>query len=194
MRARALALGCLARLPERGEHRPYLQGELRERADLQEWVRKNPEILCGGIRIVTFEFGAWQARDGHASDRLDLLGLDDDGHLVVVELKRGPAPDTVEMQAIKYAAFASRFTAQVLAQRHAQYLSRVDGVPVSEDESRDQLEAHAGGELDPDILHRAADHPDGGELLPAGDGERGLAARDGHPRFAHRVQRPPHRP
>ena len=127
---------------------------LRERADLQEWVRKNPEILGSGIRIVTFEFGAWQARDGHASDRLDLLGLDDDGHLVVVELKRGPAPDTVEMQAIKYAAFASRFTAQVLAERHAEYLSRVDGVPVSEDEARAQLEAHAGGELDPDHLRQ----------------------------------------
>ena len=85
---------------------------LRERADLQEWVRKSPEILGSGIRIVTFEFGAWQARDGHASDRLDLLGLDDDGRLVVAELKRGPASDTVEMQAIKYAAFASRFTSR----------------------------------------------------------------------------------
>ena len=88
---------------------------LRERADLQEWVRKNPEILGSGIRIVTFEFGAWQARDGHTSDRLDLLGLDDDGRLVVAELKRGPAPDTVDMQAIKYAAFVSRFTARAVA-------------------------------------------------------------------------------
>ena len=127
---------------------------LRERADLQEWVRKNPQILGSGIRIVTFEFDAWQARDGHASDRLDLLGLDDDGHLVVAELKRGPAPDTVEMQAIKYAAFASRFTAQTLAERHAEYLSRVDGVPVSDDEAREQLEEHAGGELAPDLLRQ----------------------------------------
>ena len=83
---------------------------LRERADLQEWIRENPEILGEGARIVTFEFGAWRARDGNATDRLDLLGLDDEGRLVVAELKRGPAPDTVEMQAIKYAAFASRFT------------------------------------------------------------------------------------
>ncbi len=83
---------------------------LRERSDLQEWVRENPEILGDGVYIVTFEFGAWRARDGRAADRLDLLGLDDDGRLVVAELKRGPAPDTVEMQAIKYAAFASRST------------------------------------------------------------------------------------
>ncbi len=126
----------------------------RERADLQEWVRENPEILGEAVRIVTFEFGAWRARDGRAADRLDLLGLDDDGRLVVAELKRGPAPDTVEMQAVKYAAFASRFTPQTLAEHHAAYLTRVEGGPVSEDEARERLEAHAGGELDPDLLRQ----------------------------------------
>ena len=34
---------------------------LKERADLQEWVRANPEILGDNVRIVTFEFGRWQA-------------------------------------------------------------------------------------------------------------------------------------
>ena len=125
---------------------------LRERADLQEWIRENPEILGEGVRIVTFEFGAWRARDENAADRLDLLGLDDDGRLVVAELKRGPAPDTVEMQAIKYAAFASRFTPQTLAESHAAYLSAADGAPVSVDAAREQLAEHAGGELDPDLL------------------------------------------
>ena len=127
---------------------------LRERADLQEWVRKNPEILGDSVRIVTFESGAWKARDGRTADRLDLLGLDDDGRLVVAELKRGPAPDTVEMQAIKYAAFASRFTPETLAESHAAYLSTVGSAPVSVDTAREQLEEHAGGELDPDLLRR----------------------------------------
>ena len=125
---------------------------LRERSDLQEWVRKNPEILGDGVYIVTFEFGAWRARDGRAADRLDLLGLDDDGRLVVAELKRGPAPDTVEMQAIKYAAFASRFTPQTLAEAHAAYLSRVSGEAVSAEDALVRLEEHAGGELDADLL------------------------------------------
>ena len=125
---------------------------LRERADLQEWVRENPEILGDGVYIVTFEFGAWRARDGRAADRLDLLGLDDDGRLVVAELKRGPAPDTVEMQAIKYAAFASRFTPQTLAEAHAAYLSRVSGEAVSAEAALARLEEHAGGELDADLL------------------------------------------
>ena len=73
---------------------------LKERADLQEWVRAHPEILGSDVRIVTFEFSGWQSRSGSEADRLDLLGIDAAGHLVVAELKRGVAPDTVEMQAI----------------------------------------------------------------------------------------------
>ena len=139
---------------QRAEQISLAEAGLRERADLQEWVRKNPEILGEGILIVTFEFGAWRAREGRAADRLDLLGLDEDGYLVVAELKRGPAPDTVEMQAIKYAAFASRFTPQMLAETHAAYLSAVDGLPVSVDTAREQLEEHAGDELNPDLLRQ----------------------------------------
>ena len=139
---------------QRAQQISLAEAGLRERADLQEWIRENPEILGDGVRIVTFEFGAWRVRDGHAADRLDLLGLDDDGRLVVAELKRGLAPDTVEMQAIKYAAFASRFTPQTLAESHAAYLSAAGGAPVSVDAAREQLEEHAGGELDPDLLRR----------------------------------------
>jgi RecB family endonuclease NucS len=40
------------------------------------------------------------------ADRLDVLGLDRGGRLVVVELQRDRAPDTVTMQAINYAATA----------------------------------------------------------------------------------------
>ncbi len=126
----------------------------KERADLQEWVRANPEILGPGIKIVTFEFAAWQAREQTAADRLDLLGLADDGRLVVAELKRGPAPDTVEMQAIKYAAFASRFTSTTLAERHAEYLSKASGVVVSAEDAAAQIEEHIGGELDDDLLRQ----------------------------------------
>ena len=127
---------------------------LKERSDLQEWVRKNPEILGEDIRIVTFEFAAWQARDGRAADRLDLLGLDGDGRLLVAELKRGPAPDTVEMQAIKYAAFASRFTPETLADAHAAYLSRDTDEAVSTEDALARLVDHAGGELEPNLLRQ----------------------------------------
>lgn len=127
----------------------------RERAHLQEWVRENPEIIGAGVRIVTFEYDAWWARGGRAADRLDLLGLDEDGRLVVAELKRGPATDTVETQAIKYAAFASRFTPRTLAEKHAAYLSRIGGRAVPDAEALDLLVSHVGGgDLDPDLLKR----------------------------------------
>jgi len=53
-----------------------------------------------------------------------------DGQLVVVELKRDRAPDTVDMQALKYAALVSRFTRDQLDKVHADFLSRQSGKAV----------------------------------------------------------------
>jgi RecB family endonuclease NucS len=73
-----------------------------ERNHLQEWVIAHPEMLGPGVMVVTLEFDHWRSAAGtHERDRLDVLGLDRDGRLVVAELKRDVAPDTVEMQALK---------------------------------------------------------------------------------------------
>jgi alkylated DNA nucleotide flippase Atl1 len=126
---------------------------LRERSDLQEWVVAHPEILGPDVLVVTFEFDRWRAGAGERErDRLDVLGLDADGRIVVAELKRDRAPDTVEMQAIKYAAMASRFTEEALVEQYARFLSR-SGALVDEDAARQQLLDHAG-ELDPEQLRR----------------------------------------
>ncbi len=127
---------------------------LRERSHLQEWVRKNPEILGEDVLIVTFEFDRFQSRGGRAADRLDLLGLDPDGRLVVAELKRGPAPDSVDMQAIKYAAFVSKFTPETLAEAHAAYASATEGEDVAATDALARLKSHVDGELDPDTLRK----------------------------------------
>lgn len=126
----------------------------RERDDLQEWVLARPEILGPDVMVVAFEFDRWQdSRGDRQRDRLDVLGLDSDGRLVLAELKRDKAPDTVEMQAIKYAAMASRFTETDLVSYHARFLSNRAGATVSEDAARDALQEHAG-ELDPDQLRQ----------------------------------------
>lgn len=122
---------------------PISLGEagLREREHLQEWVLDHPEILGGDVRIVTFEFGRWTGNDDRIErDRLDILGIDVEGRLVIVELKRDRAPDTVEMQALKYAALASRFTLEELARVHSHYLSRRRGEPVDEAQATAELE------------------------------------------------------
>lgn len=114
-----------------------------ERQHLQEWVISHPEVLGEGVMIVTFEMGRWLGGGAPVADRLDVLGLDVSGQLVVVELKRDQAPDTTEMQAIKYAAFASQYTVELLAQHHAKYLSEKTGSTVSPEDAEALLLAHA---------------------------------------------------
>lgn len=125
---------------------------LKERSDLQEWIGAHPQMLGPGVRIVTYEFDKWVSGAGNHADRLDLLGLDEDGRLVLAELKRDGAPDTVEMQAIKYAAYASRFKAETLAACHADYLRRTLVDPsITDEDALAQLDEHCGG-LDPEQL------------------------------------------
>jgi hypothetical protein len=72
-----------------------------------------------------------------------VLGLDALGQLVIAELKRGMAPDTVEMQGLKYAAMASRFTLEKLAALHARFLSDHRGSAVTPEEALAELQAWA---------------------------------------------------
>lgn len=124
---------------------------LKERSDMQEWIRVHPQVLGPGVRIVTYEFDRWVAGSIGYADRLDLLGLLEDGRLVVAELKRDGAPETVEMQAIKYTAYASRFSPATLAACHGHYLRKTVDPAVSDEDALAQLEEHCGG-LDPELL------------------------------------------
>jgi hypothetical protein len=125
---------------------------LREREHLQEWIIANPAILGSGVLIVTSEFDRWAARVGAARDRLDILGLDMEGRLVVAELKRDAAPDTVEMQAIKYAAMASRFDLEVLADALSEFRRRTTGETLTSEESAELLSAHTDYRLTSETL------------------------------------------
>lgn len=68
--------------------------------DLEAWLEKNPEVLTDGEPIlvigrqVNTDFGT----------RLDLLGLDAEGSVIVAELKRAPTRDIVA-QTLEYAAW-----------------------------------------------------------------------------------------
>jgi hypothetical protein len=127
---------------------------LTERTHLQEWVMAHPEMLGPGVKIVTLEFDQWRSSTGSQErDRLDVLGLDRTGRLVVAELKRGVAPEAVEMQALKYAAMASRFTVETLATEHAKHVAS-RGETTTHDAAREILEAHSTYELVPENLAR----------------------------------------
>ena len=116
----------------------------KERQHLQEWVIAHPEVLGAGVKIVAFEFGRWASSSGALErDRLDVLALDSAGRLIVAELKRDKAPDTVEMQALKYAALVSRFTRDDLAEVHAKYLTHRRGEGVDAETAEVELDEWA---------------------------------------------------
>ena len=118
-----------------------------ERRDLQEWIIKQPEIIEPDLLLVATEFDRWQARDHAVADRLDLLFLDSDGSLLVAELKRGEAPDTTELQAVKYAAFCSQLTVPEIVEEYARTHSVDPDQALSE--IRDHAPALADRELGP---------------------------------------------
>lgn len=60
----------------------------------------------------------------------------------MVELKRDEAPKTVEMQALKYAAFCSQFTPETLTEEFRAWRRRVGGEDLDADDARNVLEAH----------------------------------------------------
>ncbi len=114
---------------------------LEERADLQEWVLSNPEILGPSIKIITFDVERQWSTPGVPRDRLVVVGLGADGRLVIAELKYGKTPDT-DVTAIKYAAMASRVLPESLAEQYARFHSARNETVTTEEALAD-LQSHA---------------------------------------------------
>ena len=124
-----------------------------ETSHLERWVVDHPEVLGDNVLIVTTQYGRWSSDSGDlAKERLDILGLDSSGQLVVVELKRG-IDQNVHMQAITYAALVAGFSKATLADAHAEYLNRrLDSEKVSVAEAAETLNEHVDGTWDDDVL------------------------------------------
>ena len=110
---------------------------LRERDDLQRWIGDYPEVIGPDLLLITSEFDWFALGDRKVSDRLDLLFLDSRGRLIVAELKRDKAEDTVDMQALKYAAYCSTLTVEDIVEEFSRF-HEVDVV-----EARQRIEEHA---------------------------------------------------
>lgn len=96
------------------------QEGMLERADLQRLLRDQPQVLEEGLLIISEEFGNWQ----DSNRRIDLLGLDAEGRLVVVELKRGETGSHMDLQAIRYAAMVANMTFQQTVDTYQNYLDK----------------------------------------------------------------------
>ncbi len=109
----------------------------KEREDLQRWVRQHSHLIEPDLLLVSEEFADWEGASGPVHDQLDLLFLDGEGRPLVVELKRGLAPDRVESQALLYAAYCDQLSTDDLVEQY----SRTHTVELPE--ARETLTNHA---------------------------------------------------
>lgn len=92
---------------------------------LEELLISSPDILMPGLRLV----GRQTPTEGGP---LDLLGIDEDGRLVVFELKRGTLSREAVAQIIDYASYLSIMIPESLAQ-HISERSGTGGIEKIED-------------------------------------------------------------
>ena len=114
----------------------FAQLGFQERHDIQEWVAANPGILGEDLLIIGKEFSGFD----RTNERLDLLAVDADGKLVVIELKRDDSGADAHWQAIKYASYLQRATAERIVGMLAEFRE------VLEEDAANLLQRHLGAD------------------------------------------------
>jgi hypothetical protein len=89
---------------------------------LEEWIEANPHLLFPGETVAIIGRQTATAFGKH----LDLLGLDESGATVVVELKRGIAPRDAVAQTLEYAAWVDSLDLAALDDVAKAYAARHD--------------------------------------------------------------------
>lgn len=86
--------------------------------DLENWLEQNPQILTDGEPLLIISRQPATPFSGVP----DLIGLDEDGNAVVVELKRGRPPRDVLAQALEYAAWLASLSGDEIQRLANNYL------------------------------------------------------------------------
>lgn len=101
----------------------FADDDIRERDDLQRMLCESIEIVAPGVMVLAEEYSDWE----DSRRRIDLLGLDDDGNLVVIELKRTKSGGHMDLQSIRYAAMVASMTFDRAVAAHERYLASTHG-------------------------------------------------------------------
>jgi hypothetical protein len=105
-----------------------------ERQHLEKWIETNPEILGEDVLIITNEYDKFDK----TNERLDLLAIDKEGTIVIIELKRDDSGKSVDLQAIKYAAYCSTLTLETTSIIYKDYLEK--SIPgISNEDARKKI-------------------------------------------------------
>ena len=96
----------------------FYENDLKERQHIEEWIRKNPEVMGEELLIIGHEYD-----DFENNERIDLLAIDKDGNLVVIEVKRDNSGNNVDFQVLKYVSYMSRRTSKEIVEIYNDYIN-----------------------------------------------------------------------
>ena len=120
------------RIASNGKFVKYMQTPFaiqHEEVDLGDWLESNPDGILETDSVLFIGREVFTNLGGY----IDLLGLDRQGNVVVVELKRDKAPRNVIAQALEYVSFAASLEPQQLETLFRRY---------QQDESLSLAESH----------------------------------------------------
>ncbi|MEJ0077505.1 MAG: hypothetical protein WDO17_19120 [Alphaproteobacteria bacterium] len=99
--------------------KPVSVGKLAKEDLIQGWIEKQPELLgLDHLLIIGREVPTTYG------GLIDLLAIDDEGNLVILELKRGLTPRDVIAQVLDYASWVAKLTSSEVRQIATPYLER----------------------------------------------------------------------
>ncbi|WP_420627462.1 endonuclease NucS domain-containing protein [Candidatus Leptofilum sp.] len=93
-------------------------GDHYREQDLENWLEQNPTIITNGQPLLIISRQPATPFSGVP----DLIGLDEDGNTVVVELKRGRPPRDVLAQALEYASWLAGLSSDEIERLANSYL------------------------------------------------------------------------
>jgi hypothetical protein len=114
--------------------------------NLEDWVVTDPSLLGEPLLII-----GRQVMIPEVKDRLDILALDPQGNAVVVELKRGKLRDPVDMQALRYASYISKWGFENFENQARAYLGKAGDPDFNFNELYEQFCVDAGIDEVPDL-------------------------------------------
>jgi hypothetical protein len=111
------------------ETKTFSDLRFKERENLQEWIANNPESLGEEILIIQKEFDGFN----DTNERLDLLGVDKQGNIIVIENKLDDTGRDVTWQVLKYASYCSTLKKDQITKIYQEYLNKQNNNETAEE-------------------------------------------------------------
>ncbi|MCF6340108.1 MAG: hypothetical protein L3J10_05060 [Sulfurimonas sp.] len=125
---------------EKVEQTQFSSEGILERQHIQNALKKQIEVIASDILIISEEFSEWS----DSKRRIDLLGVDRLGNIVVIELKRTETGEHMDLQAIRYASMVSTLTFIRAIEIFSKYLLTI----ASELNAEDELSSFVGDNIE----------------------------------------------